>query len=61
MDSVEEKNFEVKNMSHDMVKETHNVETADSDSGDMYRMGKDQQFKVRFKAQLGVPLCWLAC
>jgi hypothetical protein len=55
MDSVEKDNIDAKNLYHDMVKETHNVESqaSDSDSGDMYRMGKEQQFKVRVASPIG--------
>jgi hypothetical protein len=49
MNHSEMDNLDAKNMYHDMVKETPNVETeaGDSDAGDMHRMGKEQQFHVR--------------
>jgi hypothetical protein len=55
MASVEKDNIDAKNLYHDIVKETHNVESqaSDSDTGDMYRMGKDQQFKVRVAILIG--------
>jgi len=38
---------EVADMYHDVVKETiEDLQTRGADVGDMYRMGKEQQFKV---------------